>query len=65
MIFCFGILDARFESTFTKKILNFSAIKVLLAIIFLSRHREFGDVLDFVFSVTTDFIPSQFFFEIF
>ena len=31
--FAFGILDARFEPTFTKKLLNVSAMEVLFAII--------------------------------
>ena len=56
--FAFGILNARFESTFTKKLLNVSAMEVLFAIIFLSTNTEFRDVLVLYFSVTTDFVPS-------
>ena len=57
--FAFGILDARFEPTFTNKLLNVSVMKVLFPIIFLSKNEEFRDVLVLDFSVATDFIPSQ------
>ena len=59
--FAFGISDARFEPTFTKKLLNVAAMEVLFAMIFLSTTRELGDVLALDFSVTTDFIPPQVF----
>ena len=61
----FGILDARFEPTFTKKLLNVSVMEVLFAIISLSTNREFGNVLALDFSVTTDFMPSQDFLRFF
>ena len=57
--FAFGILDAKFEPTFTKKLLNVSAMEALFTIIFLCTNKEFGDVLALDFSVATDFIPSQ------
>ena len=60
--FTFGILDARFEPTFTNKLLNVSAMEFLFTIIFLSTNREFGDNLVLDFSVTTGFIPSRVFF---
>ena len=63
--FAFGILDPRFEPTFTKKILNTWTMEVLCAIIFLFRNREFGDVLALDFSVKTDFVPSQVFLRFF
>ena len=63
--FAFGILDARFEPTFRKKLLNVSAMEVSFAIILLSTNREFGDVLALYFSVTTDFMPSQVFLRYF
>ena len=59
--FAFSILDARFEPTFTKKLLNVSAMEVLFTIIFISRNSEFGDLLTLDFSVKTDFIPSLFY----
>ena len=39
--------------------------EALFAIIFLPTKKEFGDVLVFDFSVTTDFIPSQYFLSFF
>ena len=63
--FAFGILDARFEPTFTKKLLNVSVMEALFAIISLSTNREFGNVLAWDFSVTTDFMPSQVFLRFF
>ena len=63
--FVFGVLDVRFEPTFTKKLLNVSAMEVLFAIIFLCSSRQFADVLALDFSVATDFIPSQVFLRFF
>ena len=45
VFFAFGILDGRFEPTFTRKLLNVSAMEVLFAIILVSTNREFGYVL--------------------
>ena len=53
----FGLLDARFEPTFTKKLLNVWAMEVLVAIIFLFSNKEFGDVMALNVSITTDFVP--------
>ena len=40
-------------------------MEFLFAIIFLSTKKEFGDALALDFSVTTDFLSFQVFFEIF
>ena len=55
----FGILDARFETTLTKKSLNISTIQFLFAITFPFTINEFGVVLSLDFNITIDLIPSQ------
>ena len=57
MVFIFGILDARFELTFTKKLSNVSMMEVIFVIIYLFKKREFGYVLLLDFSVASGFIP--------
>ena len=60
-----GFFDARFEQTYTKRLLNVSVMEILFALIFVSANREFGDILPLDFSVTTDFIAWQVFLRFF
>ena len=60
--FTVGILDAKFEVTFTKMLLHVSAMEVCFGITFVFTNREFEEVLALDFSVTTYFIPPQVFF---
>ena len=60
-LFSFGIIDARFEPTLTKKSLNILAMQFLFVITFPFTINEFGAVLSFSFNVTIDLTPAQVF----
>ena len=64
-LFPFGILDARFEPTLTKKSLNISAMQFLFMITFPFIINEFGLVLSLDFNVTIDLMPSPVFLTFF
>ena len=64
-LFPFGILDARFEPTLTKKSLNISAMQFLFMITFPFTINEFGVVLSLDFNVTIGLMPSQVFLTFF